>query len=319
MGGERGARRRCDDTYGRLRITQRRVHQLIQSEHAPQPDGGPATAGPPSASPRGVARLFLGTEGGGLVGAARANRPLEQCGYLPFAPTQRFLAVARDVSKLARLYEVGFLAGLRLGELTGLQLDDIVIAASGTRKLRVERQLGQHTSMRDPEATLPKGGKTRQVDAGARLCSILAGLSDDRKSLAMAKGWRPLPARAFVTRNGTPFNQRFIEQDFPARLREGRTTRSPHAALDAAYVRLPPHRPRLQPEVASAADGALLDQRHPRHLREVVEPRRSRSRRRPRRAGWQRRGSEGPLTALQPRERAGKYAAFLLRAHSSVG
>src|SRR5262249_60124202 len=53
---------------------------------------------------------------------------------------QRFLAAARDVSKLARLYEVGFLAGLRLGELTGRQLDDIVGAASGKRKLRVERQ-----------------------------------------------------------------------------------------------------------------------------------------------------------------------------------
>ncbi len=45
--------------------------------------------------------------------------------------------------------------------------------------------------------------QSRRVDAGARLCTILAGLSDERKSLAMAKGWRPVPPWAFVTRNGT--------------------------------------------------------------------------------------------------------------------
>ena len=68
--------------------------------------------------------------------------------------------------------------------------------------------------MLKPEPTSPKSGKSRQVDAGARLCTILAGLSDERKSLAMAKGWRPVPPWAFVTRNGTPFNQRFVEEDF---------------------------------------------------------------------------------------------------------
>jgi integrase len=95
-----------------------------------------------------------------------------------------------------------------------LPLDDLIVTPSSKRKLRVERQLGQHTSMRNPEPTLPKGGKTRQVDASARLCSILAGLSDERKALAMAKGWRPIPPWVFITRNGTPLNQRFVEKDF---------------------------------------------------------------------------------------------------------
>jgi integrase len=127
---------------------------------------------------------------------------------------QRFLATAREESSLASLYEVGFLAGLRLGELTGLQLDDLVVTPSGKRKLRAERQLGQHTSMLNPEPTPPKSGKSRQVDAGARLCAILDGLSEERKPLAVAKGWRPVPPWAFVTRNGTPINQRFVEKDF---------------------------------------------------------------------------------------------------------
>jgi integrase len=48
----------------------------------------------------------------------------------------RILAAARGGSRLASLYEVGFLAGLRLGELTGLQLDDLVVTPSGKRKLK---------------------------------------------------------------------------------------------------------------------------------------------------------------------------------------
>jgi hypothetical protein len=106
-----------------------------------------------------------------------------------------------------------------LGELTGLQLDDRVVTPSGKPKLKVERQLGQHTSMLKPEPTSPKSGKSQQVDAGARLCTFLAGLSDERKSLAMVKGWRPVPPWAFVTRNGTPFNQRFVEEELPASAR----------------------------------------------------------------------------------------------------
>jgi integrase len=127
---------------------------------------------------------------------------------------QRFLATAREESSLASLYEVSFLAGLRLGELTGLQLDDLIVTPSGKAKLKVDRQLGQRSSMLNPEPTSPKSGKSRQVDAGGRLCAILSGLLDDRKSLAMAKGWRPIPPWAFVTRNGTPIGQRFVEQDF---------------------------------------------------------------------------------------------------------
>jgi integrase len=102
----------------------------------------------------------------------------------------------------------------RVWEYVYLQLDDLIVTPSGKLKLRVERQLGQHTSMLKPEPTSPKSGKSGQVDAGTRLCTILAVLSDERRSLAMAKGWRPIPSWAFVTRNGTPINQRFVEKDF---------------------------------------------------------------------------------------------------------
>ena len=98
--------------------------------------------------------------------------------------------------------------------MTGIQLDDLVVTPSGKRKLRVERAARPARSLLYPEPTLPKSRKRSQVDAGPRLCAILDGLSDERKPFAMAKGWRPLPRWAFVTRNGTPINQRFVEKDF---------------------------------------------------------------------------------------------------------
>jgi integrase len=112
------------------------------------------------------------------------------------------------------LYEVCVLAGLRPGELTGLRLDDLVAAPSGKGELRVERQLGQHTSMLNPEPMPPKSGKSRHVDAGGGSAASWTGCRRSGKSLAMAKGWRPVPRWAFVTRNGTPINQRFVEKDF---------------------------------------------------------------------------------------------------------
>jgi hypothetical protein len=98
--------------------------------------------------------------------------------------------------------------------LTGIQLDDLVVTPSKKRKLRVERAVRPAQLALPPEPTLPKSGKRSQVDAGPRLCAILDELSDERKPFAMAKRWRPLPPWAFVTRNGTPINQRFVEKDF---------------------------------------------------------------------------------------------------------
>lgn len=126
---------------------------------------------------------------------------------------QRFLATARAQSALAPLYETGFHAGLRLGELTGLQLDDLVTMPK-SRKLHVQRQLGQHASMRNPEPSRTKTKKSRYVDASRALCALLDPRRDARKAEAMAKGWRPVPPWTFVTSNGTPYNQRFVEKDF---------------------------------------------------------------------------------------------------------
>src|SRR5215475_740765 len=104
-------------------------------------------------------------------------------------------------------------------------------------------------------------------------------------------------------------------EGLPAHLREGETAGSPDAALDAAHVRVSSHRPGLQPEVASAAEGhssinltldtyamwwTLEDHAAADALGALV-------------------GIEGGLTALQRQGCAGKYPTFLLRAHSSVG
>ena len=75
-----------------------------------------------------------------------------------------FLAVAAEHSRFSDLYTCGFLTGLRLGELLGLQLsDDLVL--DGHRVLHVQRTLYRGPSIIPscPGAGIPLcGSRSRQ-------------------------------------------------------------------------------------------------------------------------------------------------------------
>jgi len=135
-----------------------------------------------------------------------------------------FLATAKESSALYPLYVTGFLAGLRIGELCGLQLDDdrwTVRDGKRVRLLHIERQLGQECSMLDPEPGPPKNG-IRDVEVGRDLGLVLDQLKAKRPKLAVANGWRPVPTWAFITGNGTPYSQRFVLRDFHRVLKKAR-------------------------------------------------------------------------------------------------
>ena len=131
---------------------------------------------------------------------------------------RRFLTVAREKSRLYPLYLTGFLAGLRLGELCGLQLDDDrwdLVNGERRRQLHVDRSLSQLCSARNPEPGPTKSGKTRTVNVANELGTLFDRIKTERPKQAMARGWRPVPPWMFVTpSNGTPFNQTNIYKDF---------------------------------------------------------------------------------------------------------
>ena len=122
----------------------------------------------------------------------------------------KFLAMAKEVSRLYALYVAGAYAGLRDGELTGWQLDDLRIEK---READVKRSLGQECSMLDPKPSLTKTGRARKVDLADELAAVLGPIKAERSALAMARGWRPVPPWVFVTSNGTPYSQRFVNKD----------------------------------------------------------------------------------------------------------
>jgi integrase len=150
----------------------------------------------------------------------------QQESVLAFEPDEAraFLSAARE-SALAPLYTTGFLAGLRLGELCGLHLDDdrmVIVRGQRVRQLRVERQLGQdQRSLRDPRPTGPKSKLSRRdVNVGRDLGVLFDAIKSDRKRLAIECGWRPVPKWTFVTTNGTPYSERNVERDFQRVLRQ---------------------------------------------------------------------------------------------------
>jgi integrase len=123
-----------------------------------------------------------------------------------------FLAVAREHSRLAECYSVGFLSGLRLGELLGLQLDDDQVD-HGHRTLAISRTLlGGSTTT--PVCGPPKNGRTRHVDVGHDLGRVLDRLASQRPRLALKHAWRRIPNWAFVTETGHPFDQSYVRRDF---------------------------------------------------------------------------------------------------------
>lgn len=130
---------------------------------------------------------------------------------------RHFLALAKAQSSLYGLYLTGFLGGLRLGELTGLQLEDdrwMAINGKRVRQLGVERTLGQHASMTHPEPGPTKNGKARDVNIGSELGAVFDAIKAERPKLALRRAWRPVPPWMFTTVNGTPYSQRYVTRDF---------------------------------------------------------------------------------------------------------
>jgi integrase len=134
-----------------------------------------------------------------------------------------FLATARQHSALYPLYLTGARAGLRLGELTGFQFDDLRLA---DRQADVRRSLGQ-----DGKVGTPKSGCERAVDLSQQLTDALAGIAAGRKADKLAHGWKDLPPWVFVTSSGTPYSQRNVLRDFKAVLKKAKLPMhfSPHS------------------------------------------------------------------------------------------
>jgi integrase len=128
------------------------------------------------------------------------------------ADAATFLAVAREHSPLADLYTVGMLAGLRLGELLGLQLDDDT-STQGHRTLHVQRTLYRGNAAH-PVCGPCKGGKPRHVDVSATLGAVLDRIRAQRPRFAMQHGWRPIPPWLIVTSAGHIIDQEHVRRDF---------------------------------------------------------------------------------------------------------
>jgi integrase len=132
------------------------------------------------------------------------------------AQLETFLATAEKHSPLFPLYMTAARAGLRLGELLGLQLDDLRLT---DRQADISRSLGQESSVRNPQPSTPKSGVGRPIDLSLQLVAVHAKLIAGRKEEAMTNGWRPVPPWAFVTSHGTPYSQRNVLRDFKRILR----------------------------------------------------------------------------------------------------
>jgi integrase len=129
------------------------------------------------------------------------------------AQAQQFLAVTAAHSRLHDFYVTGFTSGARLGELLGLQLDDLQ-----GRTLRIARSL-EPSPVLSPVFGPTKSGKIRFVDVGTDLHALLTRIASTRPALALRKGWRPVPSLVFVTSHGTPFSRQAVRTDFRAALR----------------------------------------------------------------------------------------------------
>jgi integrase len=114
-------------------------------------------------------------------------------------------------------------AGLRLGELIGLQLEDLRLA---DRQADIRRTLGQ-----DGAIGTPKSGCSRTVDLSAQLTEALGAIVARRKEDKLKHGWKEMPSWVFVTTTGTAYSQRNVLRDFKAVLKKAKlpTHFSPHS------------------------------------------------------------------------------------------
>jgi len=130
-----------------------------------------------------------------------------------------FLKAAKEHSALYPLFLAGALGGLRDGELTGWQLDDLRLEK---RAADVKRSLGQECSMLDPKPSFTKTGRERTIDLADDLVEVLTAIKADRKRRALARGWHPIPPWVFVTSNGTPYSQRHVNKNMKGVLKHAK-------------------------------------------------------------------------------------------------
>jgi len=88
--------------------------------------------------------------------------------------------------------------GLRLGEAIAVQWGDIDMHG---RFIEVKRAFS------GPLLSTPKNGKPRRVDMSLQLTATLKTLLVERKKETLQRGWSDVPAWAFISEEGTPYNR----------------------------------------------------------------------------------------------------------------
>jgi len=94
--------------------------------------------------------------------------------------------------------------GLRLGELLGLQWEDLDFES---RFLEVRRSLQE-----GGRVEIPKNGKIRRVDMSLQLAAELRALRAKRREEALAKGWGVVPDWVFCNEEGKPIWKSNLER-----------------------------------------------------------------------------------------------------------
>jgi len=102
-------------------------------------------------------------------------------------------AVAANYSRYYPFFLCALRTGMRLGELRGLEWEDIDFR-EGFIEIKRSYTKGRFTT--------PKNGKGRRVDMSRQLSEILKKLRTERKAEALAKGWKDVPELVFVNEEG---------------------------------------------------------------------------------------------------------------------
>ena len=128
----------------------------------------------------------------------QTGTPKAEIQPLTRAEAQQFLmAVSEHAPREYALFLTALRAGLRLGELVGLQWGDIDFNG---RFIEVRRQIV------NGEITTPKNGTGRRVDMSAQLSTALRQLLTERKEEKLRRGWKDMPAWVFCTPEGGPID-----------------------------------------------------------------------------------------------------------------
>ena len=140
---------------------------------------------------------------------ARAPSPRGRATRAPRRARDQLLATA--LAERPRLYPAVLTlthAGLRIGELAGLEWDDVDLDPA-RRALTVRRTF----SKRKLKPTT-KSGEPRRVPLTPHLRDVLAQLRLDRRKEALRRGWGEVPAWVFTSTAGQRLDVRTFEHDF---------------------------------------------------------------------------------------------------------